>query len=100
MQWLEPPAGGLDRVYRRIRRRHRRRAVVAGLGAVALVAGVVLGTLPFTRPPVSDTLLARIEARQSTPEFRIRNGSALQLDAPGTDARIYLVSIASGPKPR
>lgn len=99
MQWLEPPDGGLERVHERIRRRHRRRAAAAGLGAVALVAGVVLGAPQFTGPPVSETLLARIEARESTPEFRIRNGSALQLDAPGTDSRIYLVSIASDPEP-
>jgi hypothetical protein len=101
MEWLKPPDGGLDAVYGRIRRRHRRRTGLAVVAAVGLAVGLFAGPLQTRLPPESRALLAQYdaqyEAREQRPDLRVIGGAALELSPPKSNSRVYLVSTTADP---
>jgi len=97
MAWLDPPPGGLDGVYRRVRRNHLRRTTLAGLGAVGVTVGLLTGPLQNPLPPESRALLAQYRALEQRPGLRVIGGSALELTQAGSHSRVYLVATTANP---
>jgi len=96
LEWIEPPAGGLQTLQDSIARRNRTRFIAAGCAALALVSGTLVHDWRTTigTSPALDAALARHTENDTdiSPPFRVVDGAALELPSPSSNARIYLVS--------
>jgi len=104
MDWLEPPAHGLNDLKGKIARRDSRKKTVAGSAALAIV---VCTTIAFfhdgigsaaPNAPSNREWQAAISTREEG--LSVINGAALELSARDADTRIYLVStMPEKPRP-
>lgn len=96
MGWLNPPDHGLSELKRKIARRTARNKAVAGISAttfilVAATAAIIDGIEPTAPPAVSDRQWQAAISMQEE-KLKVLNGAALELSAPDSETRIYLVS--------